>query len=479
LSAYAFTSPSGISFAAGARGAALRRFCAARWFHGLLGRVVSRSALPSLLALFFAGAAHAQDTGDGRDGALSVTMPSTVINFASGLASDAAAGATGVSVVDATGFKAGDTALVLASQWSAPGDRARAGTYELHRVLRVLGGALELDRPLDVGFTAAGSQAVRVPEYTSVTVAEGASLVAPAWDGAQGGVLALLVMGELNVDGALSADGAGFRGGFAHDRAMMSCLGQSGEGLAYGGFAASAVGPMQNDSGGGGASCNLSGGGGGANVGRGGHGGAELDFRTPNGGVGGDARTSTELTFGGGGGASDGDFGQSTSGGRGGGAIFARAGSLTGKGRISADGAGTGDGNTFGGAGGAGAGGAVILELDGEATCSVSARGGKGGNAARSGTGAGGGGGLVRVRAGHVVSCPSSVAAGAAGVIGGDPYEATPGAPGLIDLAETGPGSDAGRAPRTVAIGCGCGDVVLPQLALALLCLLRARRRWA
>lgn len=445
-----------------------------------LGGVVSRGALPSLLALFVAGAAHAQDTGDGHGGALSVTMPSTVINFATALASDAAAGATSVSVVDATGFSAGDRAMVLASQWSAPGDRARAGAYELHRVSRVLGGTLELDGALASGFTAAGTQVVRVPEYTQVAVAEGASLVATAWDGAQGGVLALLVTGELKVDGALSADGAGFRGGFAHDRAQMNCLGQSGEGLAYGGFAASAVGPMQNDSGGGGASCNLSGGGGGANVGRGGHGGAETEFRNPQGGVGGDARTSSDLTFGGGGGASDGDFGQSTSGGRGGGVIFARAGSLTGKGRISADGAGTGAGNTFGGAGGAGAGGAVLLEVEGDATCAVFARGGKGGDAVKSGTGAGGGGGLIRVRAGHVATCPGSVAAGAPGLIGGaDPYEATAGDPGLIDVAETGPGSDAGRAPRTIAVGCGCGEVPLPQLLLALLCALRARRRAA
>ena len=44
-----------------------------------------------------------------------------------------------------------------------------------------------------------------------------ASVVAAAWDGRKGGVVALMASGDIVVDGAVSALGAGYRGGADHN----------------------------------------------------------------------------------------------------------------------------------------------------------------------------------------------------------------------------------------------------------------------
>jgi len=57
-------------------------------------------------------------------------------------------------------------------------------------------------------------QVVRVPQYSSATLAAG--LTAAAWDGGTGGILAIDVSGNLSLGSAtVSVDGLGFRGGGA------------------------------------------------------------------------------------------------------------------------------------------------------------------------------------------------------------------------------------------------------------------------
>ena len=62
--------------------------------------------------------------------------------------------------------------------------------------------------------TATGNvQVVRVPQYTNLTIPNGATVTAAPWDGETGGVIALHVRYDLVVDGTIDASGLGFRGG--------------------------------------------------------------------------------------------------------------------------------------------------------------------------------------------------------------------------------------------------------------------------
>ncbi len=55
-------------------------------------------------------------------------------------------------------------------------------------------------------------QVIRVPQYTTATVS--GTVNALSWNGSIGGVVAMDVAGALTVNGTISANGAGFRGGF-------------------------------------------------------------------------------------------------------------------------------------------------------------------------------------------------------------------------------------------------------------------------
>ena len=145
------------------------------------------------------------------------------------------------------------------------------------------------------------------------------------------------------------------------------------------------------------------------------------------------------MTLGGGGGAGQGDDVYGTGGAAGGGALWLRAASIEGNGRIDAEGApgpralssptASGDG-----AGGGGGGGLVsIASKQGLRCAEISARGGAGGTNVASvrGPGGGGGGGYVQLR-GPVLSCPVQVEGGAAGLANGSNYGASPGGMGLV-----------------------------------------------
>ena len=56
-------------------------------------------------------------------------------------------------------------------------------------------------------------QVIRVPQYKNLTVSSGASIVAPAWNGQTGGVVALQVSDGVTLDGTIDVSGLGFRGG--------------------------------------------------------------------------------------------------------------------------------------------------------------------------------------------------------------------------------------------------------------------------
>jgi len=96
-----------------------------------------------------------------------------------------------------------------------------AGYYEFNVVGGVAGGTLTLKNPLIHTYINADAdnsngqrrfQIVRVPQFTSLQLS--ADITVPAWDGSSGGVFALSVAGNLDLNNhTIDASYAGFRGG--------------------------------------------------------------------------------------------------------------------------------------------------------------------------------------------------------------------------------------------------------------------------
>ena len=342
-------------------------------------------------------------------------------------------------------------------------------------------------------------QVVRVPQYSSATLSSG--LTALRWNGSTGGILVLDVAGNLGLGSAtVNLDAMGFRGGgtrqlaggsggsttdyvnvstnnyhgpkaegiagtprYIYDAVLNSVVDTGVEGYPNGSAARGAPG----NAGGGGTDTELtnnqenSGGGGGGNGGAGGQGGRTWRSNQDRGGHGGAAFTSAGanrlvLGGGGGGGTRNNSSGTASSGGTGGGIVIIRAGTVSGSGTISVNGA-NGNSAANDGAGGGGAGGSVIFiantgTLGG---LTINARGGRGGDAwltqsagsypgERHGPGAGGGGGFIAVTSG----ISSDVTGGANGVTttANDPYGATAGANGSVMVIAAGdaPGASSG-----------------------------------
>lgn len=391
----------------------------------------------------------------------------------------AAAGATSISVGSssgaATAIATNDLLLIVqmqdqnigttnTSSYGTASGTPTAGQYEYAVAAGpVSGGVLTLTAGLANSYTASayGSngqktfQIIRVPVYSSATL-PASGLTAQAWNGSTGGVLALDVVGTLNLNSAtVDVSGKGFRGGggcrwvgddntsglSASDyrrTASTTCPstdqntgranGLKGEGIAgtpryvYDGSTRvnTGVEGYPNGSTGRGAPGNAggggtdddpvnndenTGGGGGAGYGSGGTGGyAWSNAASPGRGLGGTGvmQSATKLTLGGGGGGgtsnngtADGN-GLNSSGVAGGGIVLIRAGSLTGTATITAD----GSNNTLSvgndGSGGGGGGGAILLSAaSGLSGVTASAKGGSGGTNTGDGSnhGPGGGGG--------------------------------------------------------------------------------------
>ena len=188
------------------------------------------SVLSVLLVAMPLDAAHAWQPG--KDGSRAVaantgyaSLPEVRITT---LAASASAGASTITLGNATGITANDVLMIYQAQgatissvntaaYGAVSSLGNAGRYELVSVLSVAGNVITLSpacgaAPLKFSYDN-GSQVIRVPQYTSLTINAGATLQAPAWNGSTGGVMPLLVQGSLTINGALSATGAGFRGG--------------------------------------------------------------------------------------------------------------------------------------------------------------------------------------------------------------------------------------------------------------------------
>jgi hypothetical protein len=175
----------------------------------------------------------------GADNAGVISTTGTVINTYAKLARDANAGELTVAVDSAAplGLKAGDLIMVIQMQGASmvatdSGGRTgyglvanlnSAGQYEIASVKAVdtTSNVITLNycAGLKHSYSAAGhTQVLRVPQFTSLTVAKSASITAPPWDGDKGGVVAAYVQGKTTVDGTIDVTGVGFRGGNADNQ---------------------------------------------------------------------------------------------------------------------------------------------------------------------------------------------------------------------------------------------------------------------
>jgi MYXO-CTERM domain-containing protein len=430
--------------------------------------------------IFAAGSARAStDTfgvGDGHRGNFTATAAGQVVNTYAPLTAAAAANATsvtiGATIGGGGGFANGDLVMVLQAT-GYPSSSAPAGTqtaidlsanvvgqWELARVTAVGGRTLTFSAGLLNAYAANLSQVIRVPEYGTVTVGAGNSIVATQWNGSAGGVVAFLATGSIGNDGGIQADGAGFRGATstatygnngctALSGTQATGFAWRGEGIVSGVYGADPGGYGNLADGAGGGDCSRGGGGGGGNGGQGGVGGqntAGLAY----GGLGGaklTLSTLNHLVFGGGGGAGQNDHGTTQPAGAGGGIVFIRGTSLSGAGAITALGASAATGTGNDGASGGGAGGTIHLRFVGTAACtqSVAATGGNGGSnttgTSQRGPGGGGAGGRIMLQA-ATLSCATTANAGTAGLSNGAAYGAGPPSatdPTSIGVVETPP----------------------------------------
>jgi hypothetical protein len=213
-------------------------------------------ALGQILLLVVAGCKSTSDKGTkaqvvnqalvGKDGAVTASDPNTIVNGYSALTAATAVGVSPatVTVNNIADFTADTTSpgtrpalapgdLVLIIQMAGatinepadPNDASygevtsygSAGHYELAGVTGISGDTVTLGCSLQKTYTVAGkTQVIRVPQYTTLTINSGASIIAPPWDGAKGGVVALQAATTLDLNGAIDVSATGFRGGATH-----------------------------------------------------------------------------------------------------------------------------------------------------------------------------------------------------------------------------------------------------------------------
>lgn len=320
-------------------------------------------------------------------------------------------------VYDASIFKRGDRVLL---HQTTSTDRRYVGLCEYSIVDTVIGSVVFLGTTRVHTYDMRGGlQAVRVLTARAATISD--TLRTMPWNGMWGGVIAIESEDSLIVDGVVSVDACGGRGGRVGLNTLDTAvyvdsmvLGDAringeGPGAAHGGSARNA------------------GGGGGALAGSGGSGGDQTSAygRLPRGGIGGtsveDTSSATRVFIGSGGGSGHQNDFQGTSGGRGGGIVIIHApmivlgqrSAFTAKGesaRIAYE----------DGAGGGGSGGSIIIDADSViGHSSIAVHGGNGGNTRGTlfhyGPGGGGGGGVSAFSSRRVATSFTEVLNGGVG----------------------------------------------------------------
>ncbi len=177
---------------------------------------------------------HAEISG--KDGDLTVTAANTIVNKYGKLAVDAPAGSSMIAVdnpggpngLDINTLTPGDLIMIVqmsgasidtsnTPSYGQVTNLNNAGRHEFVTVNKVQGNTITINPPcggLRFNYTASGKvQVIRVPQYLSLTINNGASLTAPAWNGVIGGIVVVHVQNNAIINGNVEVSGMGFRGG--------------------------------------------------------------------------------------------------------------------------------------------------------------------------------------------------------------------------------------------------------------------------
>ncbi len=198
----------------------------------ILARAHVRIGGALLAATVCAGLAFAETPG--KDGDVTISTAVTVNQYAA-LSTSASIGAPSVSVTSLAAnlpaLAPGDLILIYQAQGAtiSTADTAaygaitalnNAGRWEYQTVASISTNTITLANygggctGLKNSYDATGrTQVIRVPQYRDLSITSGGSISALPWDGARGGIVAVNVSGTLSNNGAISASGAGFRGG--------------------------------------------------------------------------------------------------------------------------------------------------------------------------------------------------------------------------------------------------------------------------
>lgn len=330
-----------------------------------LKKLLAGLTLTATLLAPFSAQAISIPEGRATSGDLTISGSRTEDSVHSNINTLASAGASAVVLASATGFTAGD--YVMITQTFGTG----ASLYEFQKILTISSNTLNLAGTLTNSYQSTGAQVVKVNEYHNVTVANGGTWTASAWDGTKGGILVAFLNGGLTLQtgGTITASSLGFSGGAGAPQFGASC---GTQGNSTSGNGAAASGQNANSGGGGcaGVGTDNVGGGGGGNVSAGGDGtknGGSAGTVGQGGALSGSATLSTSIFFGGAGGGAECNTAScsATDGGRGAGIIILVSASTTvSQGTFTNVGADTSSCGVSGGAsGGSGAGGSVRLPV--------------------------------------------------------------------------------------------------------------------
>ncbi|MFN8258765.1 MAG: Ig-like domain-containing protein [Bacteroidales bacterium] len=165
----------------------------------------------------------------GKDGNLTVSSLGQLVNRYTRITSNVTAGSTTITVnniaSDLGTLTTGDLIMVYQAQgasirttndvnYGSITSYNGAGLYEFIYVNSVAGNVITVSCGLKNSYSVSGkSQVIKVPLYNNLTINSGASIIAKAWDGNTGGIVAIHVKGILTNSGTIDVSTKGFRGG--------------------------------------------------------------------------------------------------------------------------------------------------------------------------------------------------------------------------------------------------------------------------
>ncbi|WP_299220334.1 SdrD B-like domain-containing protein, partial [uncultured Aquimarina sp.] len=193
--------------------------------------LLGQKAFMSFLTFIFLFT-YSVSSQEGKDGDFTVTAVNTVLNMYSPITSDISAGTTTIDVnsvaSDLGGLSSGDLVMIYQAQGATINtsntvsygditDYGSAGLYEFGYVLSVASNTITLTCEIANSYFIAGrTQVVKVPQYDTLTIQAGASVIPLPWEdfaGSRRGGVVVITANTIDVLGDIDATGLGFRGG--------------------------------------------------------------------------------------------------------------------------------------------------------------------------------------------------------------------------------------------------------------------------